>query len=427
MAEGSFLVLHIGQGDTTAEAITYTRTDDSLTFTADGTAALYCVVYKEAAGGAVTVSAALQKNGTATNSFRYGDTLTAVVTITPDTPAGGLNPGGTVYLYLGDPNGGGKLLASGQMSDGSGTITYTLDDESILSNAEKTLYIVYPGDNNYLSGQITVKAYLQPAPSVSGGGIGVATYPVTVAKTEHGTVTVSPRSASQGGTVTVTTVPEEGYELASLVVTDARGNRQALTDKGEGVFTFTMPGSAVTVTAEFRLDYAHCGGAATCPLRAFTDVDPTAWYHDGIHYCLANGLMEGIDDALFAPNANMTRAMVWAILARIDGETVTGTSWAADAREWAMANGVSDGTDPTGAVTREQFVTMLWRFAGEPASSCSLGAYADSGSVSDWAATAMRWAVENGIINGVTDTTIEPQGSATRAQCAAMLMRFCEL
>lgn len=75
----------------------------------------------------------------------------------------------------------------------------------------------------------------------------------------------------------------------------------------------------------------------------------------------------------------------------------------------------------------EQFVTMLWRFACEPASSCSLGAYADSGSVSDWAATAMRWAVENGIINGVTDTTIEPQGSATRAQCAAMLMRFCEL
>lgn len=433
VAEGSFLVLHIGQGDTTAEAITYTRTDDSLTFTADSAAALYCVVYKEATGGAVTVSAELQKNGTATNSFRYGDTLTAVVTIKPDTPASGLNPGGTVYLYLGDPADGGKLLASGQMSDGSGTITYTLDDESILSNAEQTLYIVYPGDNNYLSGQITVKAYLQPAPSVSGGGIGVATYPVTVAKTEHGTVTVSPRSASQGGTVTVTTVPEEGYELASLVVTDARGNRQALTDKGEGVFTFTMPGSAVTVTAEFRLDYAHCGGAATCPLRAFTDVDPTAWYHDGIHYCLANGLMEGIDDALFAPNANMTRAMVWAILARIDGETVTGDTWAADAQAWAVAEGVSDGTNPTGAVTREQFVTMLYRYAVAKGYDVSIGestnilSYADFGQISEWAIPAMQWACGSSVITGVTDSTLAPQDTATRAQCAAMLMRFVEL
>lgn len=114
------------------------------------------------------------------------------------------------------------------------------------------------------------------------------------------------------------------------------------------------------------------------------------------------------------------------ILARIDGETITGTSWAETARAWAMANGVSDGEDANGYVTREQLATMLWRFAGEPTSAYSLSAYTDASSVSDYAETAMAWAVENGIITGMTDTTIEPQGTATRAQCAAMLMRFIE-
>ena len=91
-----------------------------------------------------------------------------------------------------------------------------------------------------------------------------------------------------------------------------------------------------------------------------------------------------------------------------------------------MANGVSDGENANGYVTREQLATMLWRYAGEPASNYSLGAYTDADSVSSWAETAMRWAVENGIITGVTDSTLEPQGTATRAQCAAMLMRLVE-
>ena len=158
----------------------------------------------------------------------------------------------------------------------------------------------------------------------------------------------------------------------------------------------------------------------------FADAAPGDWFYDYVVYVYANGLMDGTDTAAFSPNAGMTRAMLWAILARIDGETVTGDSWAEDARAWAMAEGVSDGEDANGLVTREQFVTMLWRFAGEPASSYSLSGFTDSGSVSDWAGTAMRWAVANGIITGVTDTTIEPAGSTTRAQAAAMLMRFVE-
>ena len=163
----------------------------------------------------------------------------------------------------------------------------------------------------------------------------------------------------------------------------------------------------------------------TPPTFPFTDVTAGQWFYDYVEYVYVNGLMNGTSATTFEPNANMTRAMVWAILARIDGETVTGATWQTAARTWAMANGVSDGSDPNGLVTREQFATMLWRYAGEPESTYSLSAFSDAGSLSDWAETAMSWAVEHGVITGMTDTTLVPQGTATRAQCAAMLMRYC--
>ena len=246
--------------------------------------------------------------------------------------------------------------------------------------------------------------------------VGVYTYAITVpSDVDGGTVTASLTRASSGTTVTLTVTPDEGYELASLVVTDASGNRQVLTAKGEGVFTFTMPGSNATVAAVF------------VPIEfPFVDVKPGDWFYEYVVYVYSNGLMDGTSATTFEPNANMTRAMVWAILARVDSETVTGTNWIETARTWAMANGVSDGENANGYVTREQLATMLWRFAGEPTSAYSLSAYTDASSVSDYAETAMAWAVENGIITGMTDTTIEPQGTATRAQCATMLMRFIE-
>ena len=247
--------------------------------------------------------------------------------------------------------------------------------------------------------------------------VGVYTYAITVpSDVDGGTVMASLTRASSGTTVTLTVTPDEGYELASLVVTDASGNRQVLTAKGEGVFTFTMPGSNATVAAVF------------VPIEfPFVDVKPGDWFYEYVVYVYSNGLMDGTSATTFEPNGTMTRAMVWAILARVDGETVTGANWIETARSWAMANGVSDGEDANGYVTREQLATMLWRFAGEPTSAYSLSAYTDASSVSDYAETAMAWAVENGIITGMTDTTIEPQGTATRAQCAAMLMRFVEL
>ena len=229
---------------------------------------------------------------------------------------------------------------------------------------------------------------------------------ITVTQPENGSIKVNPSNGSAGTLITVTATPDEGYELAYITVDGEKitGN------------TFRMPDKAVTVSAVFV--------PATFP---FVDVKTGDWFYDYVAYVYSNGLMDGTSATTFEPNANMTRAMVWAILARIDGETVTGTNWLETARTWAMANGVSDGENANGYVTREQLATMLWRYAGEPDSDYSLSAFTDAGSVSDYAETAMAWAVEHSIITGMTDTTIVPQGTATRAQCAAMLMRFVEL
>lgn len=167
-------------------------------------------------------------------------------------------------------------------------------------------------------------------------------------------------------------------------------------------------------------------GTPAEPELSFGDVSEGAWYYDCVAYVCGRGLMDGTSADTFEPDATLTRAMVWAMLARADGKSVTGASWAEDARLWALSCGVSDGTDMNSGITREQFATMLWRYAGSPASEHSLAAYADAASVNSWAADAMAWAVERGIITGVTSDTLSPQGTATRAQAAAMLMRYLE-
>ena len=227
-------------------------------------------------------------------------------------------------------------------------------------------------------------------------------HPITVAQPANGTISTSLSNSSVGATITVTAMPNSGYELAYITVNGERIDGAS----------FTMPDEAVTVSAVF---VPVSGG--------FADVVPGAWYVDAVNYVVSRGLMEGTSATTFEPDAQMTRAMFWTILARIDGETITGATWADDARAWAVANNVSDGTDPHGALTREQLVTMLWRYLGELTTSGTLTAFTDAASVSDWAETAMAWAVNEGVITGVTATTLAPQSVATRAQCATILMR----
>ena len=160
----------------------------------------------------------------------------------------------------------------------------------------------------------------------------------------------------------------------------------------------------------------------------FTDVSVNAWYYEAVKYVYENGIMNGMDRYSFQPNGTLTRAMVWTMLARLDGvNTEGGNSWYAKAQEWATANSVSDGENPTGEVTREQLVTMLWRYAGSPTYTADLSGYVDTVDISSWAEQAMCWAVATGVIEGDENSALTPKTDTTRAQAAAMLMRFIEL
>ena len=227
-------------------------------------------------------------------------------------------------------------------------------------------------------------------------------------------MTSSHTAAKKGDTVTLTVSPEEGYRLAALTVTDFWGRDVALTEQAGGTYTFTMPASQVEIEAAF-----------TQAQPPFTDVSEADWFYDEVQYVVDKGLMIGVSDTEFAPGANLTRAMLWTILARMDGETITGAAWVQDARAWAMANGVSDGTDANRAVTREELVTMLWRYVGQPESTGDLSGFADADTVSGWAQEAMGWSVGAGLIQG-DENGLTPTATAIRAQIAAVLMRFCE-
>lgn len=163
----------------------------------------------------------------------------------------------------------------------------------------------------------------------------------------------------------------------------------------------------------------------------FTDVASGSWYYDGVKYVCDNGLMNGTSANEFNPNANTTRSMIVTILARMEGvNTSGGATWYARGREWAMGAGISDGTNMTGKITREQLAAMLYRYAKmkgyDVSASAPLSGYTDASSVSGWATDAMRWAVSAGLINGRTATTLAPQGNATRAEVASILMRFMQ-
>ena len=160
----------------------------------------------------------------------------------------------------------------------------------------------------------------------------------------------------------------------------------------------------------------------------FTDVSVNAWYYEAVKYVYEKGIMNGMDRYSFQPNGTLTRAMIWTMLARLDGvDTEGGNSWYAKAQEWATANGVSDGENPTGEVTREQLVTMLWRYAGSPTYTADLSGYVDTADISSWAGQAMCWAVATGVIEGDENSALTPKADTTRAQAAAMLMRAIEL
>ena len=268
-------------------------------------------------------------------------------------------------------------------------------------------------------------AGLVSRPSSSGSsssGSSKPSYSVTAPGTaENGSVTVSPKNATKGSTVTVTVKPDDGYQLDKLTVADAKGSTISVTDKGNGKYTFTMPASKVTVTPKFVKI------AQQPTKKTFSDVDKSDWFADAVAYVTEKGLMNGTGSDTFSPNASTTRGMLMTVLARYAGEDTTGGAiWYEKGMNWAKAKGVSDGTNPEVNITREQLVTMLYRYAGSPAANGSLDNFSDAASVSSYAVNAMQWAVANGIVNG-SNGKLNPKNNATRAEVAAILMRFCEM
>ncbi len=163
------------------------------------------------------------------------------------------------------------------------------------------------------------------------------------------------------------------------------------------------------------------------PAFPFYDVPASAWYYTAVKYVYENKLMDGVDTYVFAPNDTLTRAMVWTIIARMSGvDTTGGATWYAKAQEWVVAKGISDGENPTAAITREEFVTMLWRLAGEPVYTGDLSRVPDAGSISAWTQHAMLWAYATGLVEGDETGAITPTANANRAAAAALIMRYLE-
>ncbi len=157
----------------------------------------------------------------------------------------------------------------------------------------------------------------------------------------------------------------------------------------------------------------------------FTDVPEDSWFEAAVDFASARGIINGIGSNQFAPDDSTTRAMVWTMLARFEGvDTSAGDHWYEVGQDWAVESGVSDGTMAGSTISREQLVTMLWRYMGEPESDFSLDGYIDAGHVSSWAENAMRWAVESGIVQGMGKATLSPGSSATRAQVAQILLNL---
>ena len=335
-----------------------------------------------------------------------------------------------------------QLTATVQPGNASNqTVTWSTSDASVATVENGVVRATGRGTATItvttVDGSFTADCTVTVSRYSTGGG--PTTYAVTAPDAENGTVRVSPSRASRGTTVTITVTPDEGYELESLTVLDSRDNEITLTDKGDGKYTFTMPSGRVTVEASFA-------EIAPEPLP-FGDVDDGDWFADAVRFVYENGMMNGVSETDFAPHAATSRSMIVTILYRLEGEPVVdyamgftdvaGDAYYAEAVRWAASEGIVGGYGgglfgSDDAVTREQLAVILYRYAVYKGYDVSIGedtnilSYDDFADLSEYAIPAMQWACGAGIITGVTDATLVPQGEATRAQVAAMLMRFCE-
>ena len=363
----------------------------------------YVVVVVEDGGQPVTKYQVTVSGGSGSGTYTVG----TIVTIKANTPASGYAFNGWTAT--------GVTLADASAS----TTTFVMPghDVRIAANWKST-----GSGGGGSSGGGSSSGGSSGGSTVSG-----ATYPISQpGSTANGTVTVSPANAAKGSRVTITATPASGYVLDKLMVTDASGNLLGLTNQGGGKFTFTMPGSAVTVQAAFGQE---SGGV-------FADVPNSAYYADAVKWAVAQGITNGKGSGLFGSNDACTRAQIVTFLWRAAGSPapkmtfnpfsdVSPDAYYYQAVLWAVENGITGGMDngrfsPEGTCTRGQSVTFLHRAAGAPAVS---GSSFQDVPASSYCADAIAWAVKNGITQGTGAGAFSPNGGCTRAQIVTFLYR----
>ena len=321
---------------------------------------------------------------------------------------------------------------------GSGTGTLDpapLNDGTIpVVNGESQTIIIQPTAGSYIS-DVSVNGVSQGAVNTvtftnvtseqtlsitfgrnSTGDSGPATYSPTLDVSDGGTIRVSPRTPEAGDTVTITPDPDSGYMVGGVTVTDRDGDAVRVTANRDGTYTFTQPRGRVTIAVTVVRETGE---------TTFSDVPETYWAYDEIQWAYENGYVNGTSASTFAPGASISRQQVWMILARLSGAAPADM---AAARAWAMETGVSDGTNPGAAVTRQQLAALLFRFAQangyDDGQRGDLSRFPDAGSAASYAVEPLQWATAGGILNGTSQGTLNPAGTATRAQFAVMLYRF---
>ena len=342
---------------------------------------------------------------TSTLNLIEGGTGTLIATVLPETATNRNVTWSSNAPGVATVNSSGKVTA---VSAGTATITVTTVDGGFTATCA-----------------VTVRPEIPPANP---------NYKITVEATQGGTVTADPTAAKAGTTVTLTPVPDRGYQVGSVAVTDRFGDAVAVTEQANGTYTFTMPNGQVTVTVTF----------AEAPLP-FPDVTEGDWFYDAVRYAYETGLMDGVGDSLFAPNSQTTRAQLVTILHRLAGEPepggdsgfadVAAGTWYTDAVAWAAQNGIVNGVSdtefvPGDDITREQLAAILYRYAAyqgyDVSQRADLSGFGDASSISGYAQEALSWAHAQGLVLGFEDGSLRPQGTASRAQIATILMRFCE-
>lgn len=319
----------------------------------------------------------------------------------------------------------------------------TTKSVKVTNKTNDTITVKFNGTNKDVAKDATETfSYTKPSSGGSSGGSssGKTTYKVTTSAVNNGGVNASPSNAEKGATITITLSPDKGYKLDKLTVTDGSGKTVSTVKKSDTVYTFTMPASAV------KVGVSYVKATETPSETKFNDVSANDWFASAVDYVTGKGMMNGTADNTFSPKANTTRGMVVTVLYRLENQPSTSAAsftdvasgaYYANAVAWANANGIVSGYGsgkfgPNDKVTREQLAAILYRYAQYKKYDVSVGedtnilSYDDAQSISSYAIPAIQWACGAGVVTGKSGSKLDPKGNATRAEVAAMLMRFCE-